>query len=251
MVSMVSVMPNTLQMKEHLSPNYEARLPDTEIKFLIIHYTACDFTTALQILTDPQRANRVSAHYLIDDDGTLMNLVPEEYTAWHAGISSWRQYQRLNPWSIGIELVNPGHEYGYRPFDPRQMNALIKLCQQILKRHPIPAEFVLGHSDIAPQRKIDPGELFDWARLSREGIGIYPHSYEPSQRLDVDYIQSLLAHWGYAVEINGQMDTTTQAAIRAFQMHYSPERVDCSIYPEMVGKLEALCHYVQQKVIES
>lgn len=241
-------MPNILPVKEYLSPNYEVRLTDTEIKFLIIHYTACDFTTALQILTDPHRENRVSAHYLIDDDGTIVNLVPEDQTAWHAGNSSWRHYERLNPWSIGIELVNPGHEYGYRPFDQRQMHALIKLCQQILKRHSIPAEFVLGHADIAPQRKIDPGELFNWSWLAHEGIGMFPHIFEPSSRIEVDHVQSLLARWGYAVPVNGEMNTTTQAVIRSFQMHYCPDRVDCTIYPEMVGKLEALCHHQQWKV---
>jgi N-acetylmuramoyl-L-alanine amidase len=235
-------MSERLVIKWHLSPNCDERLPDTDIRFLIIHYTACDFKTALDYLAGSLAPNRVSAHYLIDEDGTTVQLVHENRRAWHAGLSSWGEYQGLNTWSIGIELVNPGHEYGYRAFPEAQMASLIRLCHQILKRHPIRPEFILGHSDIAPMRKLDPGELFDWQRLASEGIGLYPSpSCKAPQQLGISYVQNLLSRFGYRLPVTGMMDEQTLAVLRAFQMHYCPFRVDQTIYPEMVARLETLC----------
>ena len=123
-------------------------------------------------LCDP--AAKVSAHYTIDEDGTVYAHVPEARRAWHAGVSFWAGESDINARSIGIELVNPGHEYGYRAFPEAQIAALIALCHGILARHPIPPARVLGHSDVAPARKEDPGELFPWARLAKAGIGLWP-----------------------------------------------------------------------------
>jgi N-acetylmuramoyl-L-alanine amidase len=252
-------MSENLCIQWYPSPNYDHRLATAVIQFLIIHYTACDFKTALKYLTDPFSPHRVSAHYLIDEDGKTLQLVAEEHRAWHAGISSWRNYKGINEWSIGIELVNPGHRGDYHPFPEAQMRSLIQLCHQILKRHRILPEFVLGHADIAPDRKCDPGELFDWSRLAREGIGLYPSLNASSHasfhkntglsdytdHVDLSYVQKLLADFGYTIDISGVMDPQTKAVLRAFQMHYSPFRVDQSLYPEMVFRLESLCHSVK------
>ena len=142
---------------------------------LILHYTGMpSAAAALERLCDPAAA--VSAHYLIDEDGSTTRLVPEERRAWHAGASIWAGRARLNDCSIGIELVNPGHEWGYRPFTEAQYASCIALCRAILERWPIPPHRVLAHSDVAPERKQDPGELFDWARLGAAGIGLWPPS---------------------------------------------------------------------------
>jgi len=155
------------------SPNHNERPTGTAINMLVLHYTgmkSCE--AALGRLCDENA--QVSAHYLIDEDGTLYHLVDESRRAWHAGVSSWRGITDVNAHSIGIELVNPGHEHGYRDFPEVQMVALIDLCKDVLSRHAIPAQNVVGHSDVAPERKQDPGELFDWQRLASNGIGMWP-----------------------------------------------------------------------------
>jgi N-acetylmuramoyl-L-alanine amidase len=159
-------------LRAHASPNADDRPGAGTVDALILHYTGmASAEAALSRLCDP--AARVSAHYLIDEDGTVMALVPEERRAWHAGISVWQGVEHLNDRSIGIELVNPGHEFGYRPFPEAQYRACVGLCQGILGRWPIPAHRVLAHSDVAPRRKQDPGELFDWRRLAQAGIGLW------------------------------------------------------------------------------
>jgi N-acetylmuramoyl-L-alanine amidase len=148
---------------------------------------------ALGRLCDP--AARVSAHYLIDEDGSVLALVPEQARAWHAGVSAWLGHEGLNDRSIGIELVNPGHEWGYRPFVEPQYRACIALCQAIIGRWPIPPRRVLGHSDVAPARKEDPGELFDWPRLAAAGIGLWPEDGEGAAR-KVATLQGQRARFG-------------------------------------------------------
>ena len=156
-----------------LSPNQEPRPAGVAIDTLILHYTGMKTAKeALSRLCDPEA--KVSAHYLVDEDGAVFLLVPEAKRAWHAGVSSWRGESNINDRSIGIELVNPGHEFGYRAFPEKQMAALIPLLRGILARHPIPQSRVLGHSDVAPGRKTDPGELFEWHRLAESGIGLWP-----------------------------------------------------------------------------
>ena len=149
---------------------------------LVLHYTGMpSAAAALARLCDP--GAKVSAHYLVDEDGTVQALVAEQNRAWHAGVSFWRGATGLNDRSIGIEIVNPGHEFGYRPFPPAQMQAVRELCRGILARWPIPARNVVAHSDIAPNRKQDPGELFDWRGLAAAGIGLWTDLLRPPGEL--------------------------------------------------------------------
>jgi len=203
-------------MIETPSPNYNERPAGVPIDMLVLHYTGmktCE--DALDRLCDP--ATEVSAHYLIAEDGTVHRLVPEEYRAWHAGVACWRGEAGVNDRSIGIEMVNPGHEFGYRDFPPAQIAALIPLCRDILSRHPIPARNVVGHSDVSPTRKQDPGEKFPWARLAAEGIGLWPDGRpdgpERKSTVHLDDPIALLSAIGY--------ETADQAAtVTAFQRRF-------------------------------
>ncbi len=152
---------------EYTSPNFNDRIGDDAPEMIVIHYTGMQSAAAaLERLCDP--AAEVSAHYVIDEDGVTYKLVEEENRAWHAGVSQWDGERDINSASIGIELVNPGHEFGYRGFPSAQMEALATLCKDIMSRHDI--KTVLGHSDVAPERKQDPGELFDWSWLANTGV---------------------------------------------------------------------------------
>ncbi|MCX7685023.1 MAG: N-acetylmuramoyl-L-alanine amidase [Acetobacteraceae bacterium] len=185
---------------------------------LVLHYTGMpDEASALSRLTDP--AAEVSAHYLVAEDGAVIRLVPEERRAWHAGVSHWRGAAGLNGRSIGIEIVNPGHEWGYRPFPALQMGAVSALCRDILSRHPIPPRNVVAHSDIAPDRKRDPGELFDWEGLAREGVGLWPGPWRGTAP-PAEEAAALLARIGY------RADLPLPVLLAAFQRHWRPERVD-------------------------
>ena len=193
---------------------------------LVLHYTGMQSAeTACDRLCDP--AARVSAHYLVDEDGTVWRLVPEVRRAFHAGISCWRGETDLNRVSIGVEIVNPGHEWGYRRFPQIQMEAVARLCREILARHPIAPDRILGHSDVAPDRKADPGELFDWAFLAAAGIGIWPPPAGMRGRgrgvTAIERAAALadLAAIGYCVIAH---DTTTVLA--AFQRRFRQERWD-------------------------
>jgi N-acetylmuramoyl-L-alanine amidase len=158
-------------LRERPSPNHnERRRP---VSMLVLHYTGMKTAAeAIDRLCD--EAAEVSAHYVVEEDGTVWRLVDESRRAWHAGASFWRGETDLNSASIGVEIVNPGHEFGYRPFPAPQMRAVAELCRGILARHPIAPSGVVGHSDVAPRRKQDPGELFDWEGLARDGIGLWP-----------------------------------------------------------------------------
>lgn len=154
------------------SPNFEERKNGVKPSMIIVHYTGMKTAQeALERLCSPE--SKVSAHYVVDEDGSIYQLVLEDKRAWHAGVSNWQGETDINSHSIGIELVNPGHEFGYRPFPDAQIEALIALCHDIRERHEI--EWVLGHEDVAPDRKQDPGELFPWSRLEQAGIGKLPH----------------------------------------------------------------------------
>jgi N-acetylmuramoyl-L-alanine amidase len=206
------------------SPNADVRPGGCSVDLLVLHYTGMPSAeAALARLIDPTA--KVSAHYLIDEDGTLVALVPETARAWHAGVSSWQGQSHLNDRSIGIELVNPGHEWGYRPFTEPQYAACIGLCRAVLRRWRIPARRVLAHSDIAPERRQDPGELFDWARLATAGIGLWPKPGHGRPR-SVARLQAGLAEVGYPVPRHGRLDPATRLVIAAFQRHFRPERVD-------------------------
>tara|TARA_A100000171_G_C2129673_1_gene145861 strand:+ start:581 stop:1342 length:762 start_codon:yes stop_codon:yes gene_type:complete len=220
------------------SPNYDNRFKGTEVRFLILHYTACDFETALKYLTRESEDNPVSAHYLIDVDGRIVQLVDEEKRAWHAGISQWGTYQNLNTWSIGIELVNMGHELGYTAFPELQMQSLIMLSHTILRRHPIPPQHVLGHSDIAPLRKRDPGELLDWRRLAREGIGLQPKTVCPSMPFDPYKARILLNQIGYDIDLDGTLDEKLIKVLKAFCMRCAPKEVSLQNLHAIMGILK-------------
>ena len=210
-------------MIESPSPNHNERPAGKAIDMLLIHYTGMrDGDAALQRLSDP--AAKVSSHYLIEEDGRIHRLVDESRRAWHAGVGYWAGERDINAVSVGIELVNPGHDNGYRAFPQPQMAALIELGKAILARHPIPAWRVLGHSDIAPTRKIDPGELFDWKALAAAGIGLWPAP--ASGPSDLASIQRALARYGYEVAPTGALDAATTAALQAFQRHFRPALID-------------------------
>ena len=194
------------------SPNHDGR-GDRTIDMLVLHYTGMKSAEdALARLCDPSA--KVSAHYTVDEDGTVYALVPEDRRAWHAGLSYWAGATDINARSIGIELVNPGHEFGYRAFAEDQIAALTTLCHSILMRHPIPSARVLGHSDVAPARKDDPGELFPWAKLAKAGIGLWP------QGLASDLGPGDLARCGY------DPHAPQDKVITAFQRHYRPKKLD-------------------------
>lgn len=220
-----------MKIVDRPSPNHDARPAGQPVDILLLHYTdMLSAEAALARLTDP--AARVSAHYCIDEDGTIHRLVPEDRRAWHAGASFWAGARDINARSIGIELVNPGHSCGYRPFPEAQMRALEGLARGILARHPIPTHRVLGHSDVAPARKVDPGELFDWRRLARAGIGLWPEPLgfpDPGPAdgsLAVSDLQSNLGRFGYGVAVTGVLDQATRQALSAFQRHFRPARFD-------------------------
>ncbi len=217
------------------SPNFDDRPPATPIDMLVLHYTGMESAeVALARLCDP--AAKVSAHYVIDEDGAIISMVDEAARAWHAGAASWRGEPDVNGRSIGIELVNPGHEFGYRRFAEAQMAALEGLAGEVLSRHPIAPRHVLGHSDVAPGRKTDPGELFDWPRLARAGIGLWPGDDQAiGGPGDGD---ELLVRFGYGI---GATSDARDAAIEAFQRHFRPSRIDGAMDRETYGRLDALC----------
>ena len=197
------------------SANYDDRPSGADVEVLVLHYTGMkNCEEALSRLTDPHA--EVSAHYLISEMGEIFSLVPEEKRAWHAGISYWRGIKNVNDYSIGIELENPGHQFGYRDFPASQINALFELSQEIISRHSISARNVVGHSDIAPRRKVDPGELFNWKLMARQGIGLWPTA--EGQRVLPDNIEALLSFLGYEV-------CDIRATIRAFQRRYLPSKI--------------------------
>jgi len=216
-------------MIETPSPNFNDRPVDLPVDMLVIHYTGMkSCAAALERLCDP--AAEVSAHYLIDEDGTVHRLVAEDKRAWHAGVASWRGHTDINGRSVGIELVNPGHEFGYRDFPAAQMAALRELALDILDRHPIPPGNVVGHSDVAPTRKTDPGELFDWRGLAADGIGLWP---EGPAELTEESAEDMLIRIGYDV-------SDVVAAVMAFQRHFRPERIDGLPDAETAGLLAAV-----------
>lgn len=213
--------------------NFDERavaMPD----ILLLHYTGMpDGEGAVNWLCTEE--SRVSCHYLVHEDELIVQMVPEAKRAWHAGKGSWRGHEDINSRSIGIEIVNPGHDHGYPDFPQVQINSVIPLCADIIARNGIEARNVLAHSDIAPGRKRDPGEKFPWRTLWENSIG---HWVEPvpvtSGRFlslgdsgqPVEALQGLLAHYGYGIEVDGNFDEMTTKTVHAFQEHFRQERVD-------------------------
>ena len=197
---------------ERPSPNHDDR-GGAVVDTLVLHYTGMPTArAALERLCDPLA--KVSSHYTIGEDGIIYAHVPEAQRAWHAGVAHWAGAANINSRSIGIELVNPGHEYGYRAFAEVQLQALTTLCHSILMRHAIPSWRVLGHSDVAPARKEDPGELFPWKRLADAGIGLWP------ERKPSNLEAQSLARFGY------DPDAPLEKVITAFQRHFRPRLID-------------------------
>ena len=237
-----------VKARVHPSPNHSERAGDGRVDMLILHYTGMpDAESALRRLCDPRA--EVSAHYLVHEDGGIVQCVPEARRAWHAGKSFWKGETDINSRSIGIEIVNPGHDSGYPDFPQVQIDAVIELARDICRRHSIPPWRVLAHSDVAPDRKADPGEKFPWDLLARHGIGHYVDPVPASGGIfmqegdtgqPVEAIQSLLAIYGYDVGISGVFDERTRLAVAAFQRHFRPEKVDGIVDRSTVETLHAL-----------
>lgn len=249
-----------MNVREAPSPNHDERPPDQPVDTLILHYTGMrSAEEAIARLRDP--ASRVSCHYVVEESGACWRLVPEGRRAWHAGVSYWRGHEALNGRSVGIEVVNPGHEWGYRPFPPAQMAAVCALALGVLARHPIAPRDVLAHSDVAPERKQDPGELFDWEGLARRGVGLWPRGVADAgttgalrDTTGLAPVRAALGRVGYRVpprgaaadapgDVSGDAapagesghdpggeavdgrDSALAAVLRAFQRHWRPEGV--------------------------
>jgi len=221
-----------------LSPNFDERPAGHSINSLIMHYTGMKTAAdAFNRMCDP--AAKVSAHYMVYEDGKIANLVPEIKRAWHAGISCWRGISSLNDTSIGIEIVNPGHEFGYKPFPEEQMESVEILAMDIMKRYAIEPRNVVGHSDIAPSRKQDPGELFNWRHLSAMDVGLWPkpsRTWRPAHVLvrpgeestAVASVQARLAKYGYHIRVDAYYGIKTEQIVTAFKRHFVPEQLNAS-----------------------
>jgi N-acetylmuramoyl-L-alanine amidase len=227
------------------SPNFDARSGPPDM--IVLHYTGMPTgAAALARLRDP--AAKVSAHYVVEEDGRVFALVPEARRAWHAGRAVWQGAADINGLSVGVEIVNPGHEFGYRAFPDAQVDAVIALVADIRARWTIPDERILGHSDVAPDRKQDPGELFPWRRLAEEGHGLWaepaPAPGAPLTLGDdgagVFALQAGLARLGYDSPPSGAYDAATATIVRAFQRHWRPTRVDGVADGETRARLIAL-----------
>jgi len=240
------------------SPNYGERRGHARPNCLILHYTGMPTgEAALRALTDP--SSEVSAHYLVWEDGRIDQLVAESARAWHAGRGSWKGESDLNSASIGIEIVNPGHDGGSPPFPSPQIEATIELVRDICARWRIAPERILAHSDVAPARKRDPGEVFPWDRLWRAGLG---HWTEPApiagpplfaheeEGAPVRAAQAMLALYGYSVEITGVYDLKTRQAVAAFQRHFRPERVDGEADASTLATLRALIDALGSHIVQ-
>ena len=209
--------------------NREPRRNGRAVDMLLLHYTGMSSAAAACDLLCSAESG-VSCHYLVDEDGTITQMVGEEERAWHAGVSSWQGETDTNSRSIGIEIHNPGHTIGYRDFPGGQMRSVVALCRDILSRHAIAPRNVLAHSDVAPGRKIDPGERFDWEMLFREGVGHWVAPAAPDALVlageDLARFQRLLQDYGYAIGVTGQHDEATRKVTDAFQRHFRPALVN-------------------------
>ena len=229
-----------------ISPNHDKRRGD--IRFVVLHYTGMESGRAARDrLMDPDA--KVSAHHLVSEDGRTETLVPETLRAWHAGVGEWQGVTDLNSHSIGIEIINGGHDYGLPDFPDAQVDAVIVLVRDILARHDLPTSAVIGHSDLAPARKQDPGERFPWRRLAKAGASIWPDTDETDTRVlfaegdrdrGVALAQRALAEIGYAVPVTGILDAETRLVVAAFQRRFRQERVDGLVDVQTLARASAL-----------
>ncbi len=230
------------------SPNFGERRGRLRPDMLILHYTgmpSCE--AAIRWLASPQSG--VSCHYVVDELGAITQMAPEAFRAWHAGVSHWQGVEDINSCSIGIEIHNPGHDGGYPDFPDAQMAAVEALCLDIVRRNAVPPQRVLAHSDVAPRRKIDPGEKFDWRRLALAGIGhwVEPAGLTGEARFElgdggdgVMTLQRNLRAYGYGIDATGAFDEDTRIVVSAFQRHFRPALVDGRADRSTVETLDAL-----------
>jgi N-acetylmuramoyl-L-alanine amidase len=238
----------TLRIRDLPSPNQDERPSGEPLDMIVLHYTGMQSAAAaIQRLRDP--AAGVSCHYVVEEDATVWRLVAEQRRAFHAGASYWRGNTGLNDRSIGIEIVNPGHEWGYREFPVLQTAAVCDLCLEILSRHTIAARNVVAHSDVAPERKQDPGEKFDWQDMARNGVGLWPDdvpdlgtAYVASEAAQLRDMRAALADIGYRVAPQGMLDPALSAALRAFRRHWRPEAVTGQPDIGTMARLLAVAH---------
>ena len=251
MVALVSALrPDSCVVAEvRESPNHGERRGDPKLDMILLHYTGMpNAEDAVAKLCT--RGTEVSAHYVVMEDGYVIQCVPEARRAWHAGAAMWEGESDINSRSIGIEIANPGHDRGYPDFPRRQIAAVTALCRSIMTRHRIPAWRVLGHSDVAPARKQDPGEKFPWRLLSESGIGLWVNPAPITEGGAVFVLgesdpairemQELLGRYGYDIAVSGSYDLATRDVIAAFQRHFRPARVDGVADASTIATLKAL-----------
>ncbi|MFT3733200.1 MAG: N-acetylmuramoyl-L-alanine amidase [Hyphomicrobium sp.] len=236
----------------HPARNHEPRRGGAKASILVLHYTGMlSAEKAIDWLARPESG--VSCHYVIDERGRITQLVREDLRAWHAGASYWRGETDINSHSIGIEIHNPGHQLGYPEFPAKQMKAVIALSTDIVRRHHIAPDNILAHSDVAPGRKIDPGEKFNWLQLAKEGLGLWVRPLpvradDPGLGLGAEgpavlAAQQNLAAYGYDVDANGRLDADTEKVLKAFQLHFRPRRVD--------GRLDRSTEVTLERLLEA
>lgn len=228
--------------------NFNERQGGADVDVLLLHYTGMEDGKSSENWLCVEESG-VSCHYLIYENGEIVQMVAEADRAWHAGKSSWRGETDINSRSIGVEIVNPGHGENYADFPATQIESVIELSRDILSRHNIPARNVLGHSDVAPGRKIDPGEKFPWRELYQSGVGHWVEPATGTQGRELSFgdngeevaaLQALLRFYGYGVEITGDFETVTRDCVYAFQQHFHQLRVDGVADGNMIATLEAL-----------
>lgn len=233
-----------------IDDSFRASGQSSRVQYIVLHYTSTDFARSLALLTQGE----VSAHYLIGEGSTkVYRLVDEDRRAWHAGDSSWQGRTWLNASTIGIELVNQGYVDGpgkryWQPYDEAQIQALIALLKDLVKRHDLPVDSIIGHSDVAPQRKVDPGPLFPWKRLAEAGLIRWPDAAQVARRRgefeqrlpDALWFQQQLKQVGFGLAFSGQFDEQTRNVLAAFQMKYRPARYDGQADAETAALLATL-----------
>ena len=235
------------------SPNFDEKKRNKKyIKYILFHYTGMKSeNSAINRLTKIQ--SEVSSHYLIKNNGKIISLVPDSYTAWHAGASSWKKIKGLNKYSIGIEISNPGHKHGYKNFSKKQINSLVKLSHFLIKKYKIKKNNILGHSDVSPERKMDPGEKFPWKKLSKKNIGLWPlidnkilikFRNKKCNKLTENKFLKNLFKIGYSRYLDKEINKNKyhMFVIEAFQRRFRPELIN--------GKIDLECLLISEKLIK-
>lgn len=252
-----SVATDKRPMIQQPSPNFNERGDENYPDLLILHYTGMTSgPEALERLIDENAKPPVSAHYLVMEGGAVIQMVDEDKRAWHAGVSDWEGVTDNNARSVGVEIVNPGHEFGYSPFPIEQMKSVLDLAKAIIQRHNIKPWHVIGHSDVAPSRKQDPGELFDWAMLAENGVGLWPEKSTNDEKillkvgdsgLGVDDLRKRLKTYGYGpldeLQTSDDFDVDLENIVVAFQRHFLQDKLD----GQWCGRADACLNWLLNK----